>query len=138
MSTESGTMMRLGDSDQRLADPTQDIRGRKVVDRDGHEVGKVDDLLIDTERKKVRLLRVEHGGFLHLGATPLFIPVEAVERVTDDEVGIDRSRTQVADAPRYDPDLVDEDKYFTDLYGYYGYSPYWAPGYVPPARRFFR
>ena len=137
MGSGSGTMMRLGDTDQRLADPTQDIRGRKVLDRDGHEIGKVDDLLIDVERKKVRLLRVDHGGVLGIGGTPLFIPAEAVERVTDDRVGIDRSRDQVVDAPQYDPDLVDEDRYFTDLYGHYGYSPYWAPGYVPPARRFF-
>jgi sporulation protein YlmC with PRC-barrel domain len=138
MNTVSGTMMRLSDSDQRLADPAQDVRGRRVLDRDGYKVGKVDDLLIDAERKKVRLLRVEHGGLRGVGASRLFIPVEAVERVTDDEVGIDRSRAQVAGAPQYDPSLVDGDKYFTDLYEYYGYAPCWAPGYVAPARRFFR
>jgi len=138
MNTESGTMMRLGESDQRLADPSQDIRGRRVLDRDGNDVGKVDDLLIDAERKKVRLLRVAHGGMFGIGATPLFIPVEVVERVTDDEIGIDRSRAQVAQAPQYDPDLVDADEHFTNLYKYYGYSPYGAPGFVAPARGFFR
>nr|WP_221383129.1 PRC-barrel domain-containing protein [Actinoplanes polyasparticus] len=138
MNIESGTMMRLGDSGQMLADPAQDIRGRKVLDRDGHEMGKVDDLLIDAEHQKVRLVRVEHGGLFGIGATPLFIPVEAVERVTDEEVGIDRSRVQVAGAPQYDPDLVDKDEYFNELYGYYGYPPYGAPGYVPPSRGFFR
>ncbi|MCM4083859.1 PRC-barrel domain-containing protein [Paractinoplanes hotanensis] len=138
MNIESGTMMRLGDSGQMLADRDQDIRGRKVLDRDGHELGKVDDLLIDTEHRKVRLVRVEHGGLFGIGATPLFIPVEAVERVTDEEVGIDRSRVQVAGAPHYDPDLVDKDEYFNELYGYYGYAPYGAPGYVPPSRGFFR
>ncbi|WP_127507826.1 PRC-barrel domain-containing protein [Actinoplanes solisilvae] len=138
MNTESTTMMQLSDTDQVLADPAQDIRGRKVFDRDGNEVGRVDDLLIDTEQKRVRMLRVEHGGLFGVGATPLYIPVEAVDRVTDDEVGIDRSRVQVAEAPQYDPDLVDRDKYFTDLYSYYGYAPYWAPEYIPPGRRFFR
>jgi sporulation protein YlmC with PRC-barrel domain len=118
MNIESGTMMRLSDSDQ-------------VLDRAGNEIGKVDDLLIDTEHKRVRMLRVEHGGLLGIGTTPLFIPVEAVERITDDEVGIERSRGEVADAPRYEPELVDADTYFTDLYGYYRYMPYWAPGYLP-------
>jgi sporulation protein YlmC with PRC-barrel domain len=131
-------MMRLSDSDQVLADPGQDVRGRKVLDRDGDEIGKVDDLLIDTEQKKVRMLRIEHGGLFGIGATPLFMPVEAVERVTDDEVRVDRSRAQVAGAPQYDPDLIDGDKYFTDLYGYYGYLPYWAPGHVAPTRGFYR
>ncbi|SNY25577.1 PRC-barrel domain-containing protein [Paractinoplanes atraurantiacus] len=138
MNTESGTMMGLHDSGQMLADPGQDIRGRKVQDRDGNDVGKVDDLLVDTEHQKVRLLRVEHGGLFGIGATPVFIPVEAVERVTDDEVGIDRSRIQVADAPPYDPELVDRDEYFNKLYNYYGYAPYWSPGYIPPSRGFFR
>ena len=95
-------------------------------------------LLIDTEEKRVRMLRVEHGGLFGIGATPLFIPVEAIERITDDEVGIEQPRTQVADAPQYDPDLIDRGRYFTDLYGHYGYPPYWSAGYVPPARRFFR
>ncbi|WP_328474461.1 PRC-barrel domain-containing protein [Actinoplanes sp. NBC_00393] len=137
MNANFGTLVELGDSGQMLADPDQDIRGRKVLDRDGNEIGKVDDLLIDQEEQKVRLLRVEHGGLFGIGATALFIPVETVERVTDDKVGIDRSRVQVADAPQYDPEVVDRDQQMAGLYDYYGYAPYWAPGYVPPARGFF-
>ncbi|MEV0902763.1 PRC-barrel domain-containing protein [Actinoplanes sp. NPDC049802] len=138
MHTESGTLMRLGDSDRMLADPGQDIRGYKVVDRDGDEIGKVDDLLVDNEQQKVRMLRVEHGGLLGIGATPLFLPVETVERVADDVVMIGRSRVQVAGAPGYDPELVDRDEQMSELYAYYGYAPYGAPGYVPPSRGFFR
>ncbi|MEU4428840.1 PRC-barrel domain-containing protein [Actinoplanes sp. NPDC024001] len=137
MNVESGTLMRLGDSDQTLADPADDIRGCTVLDRDGNEIGEVDDLLIDPEHRKVRLLRVEHGGLLGIGATPLFLPVETVERVTDEAVGIDRSRAQVAAAPGYAPELVDRDKDLANLYGYYGYTPYWAAGYLPSSRGFF-
>jgi sporulation protein YlmC with PRC-barrel domain len=112
--------------------------GRKVLDLDGNEIGTVGDLLIDTERRQVRLLRVEHGGLFGVGATPLFIPVETVARVSDDEVSIDRTRVEVAAAPAYDPELVDRDRHLTNLYGYYGYAPYWAPGYLAPPRRLFR
>jgi sporulation protein YlmC with PRC-barrel domain len=138
MNVESGTLMRLGDSGQMLADPDQDIRGRKVLDRDGNEIGNVGDLLIDPEQQKVRLLRVEHGGLFGVGVTPLFIPVEAVERVTEHEVRLDRTRVQVAAAPEYDPEIVDRDKQMATLYGYYGYPPYWTPGFIPPHRGFFR
>ncbi len=120
MAEKLATMMRLSDSEQVLADPDQDIRGRRVLDRDGNEIGRIDDLLIDTELKKVRLLRVEHGGLFGIGATPLYIPVEAVEHVTDDEVAVNRSRVQVAEAPHYDPDLFDGDKYFAHLHRHYG------------------
>jgi sporulation protein YlmC with PRC-barrel domain len=138
MNPASGTLMRLGDSTHMLADPGQDIRGRKVVDQEGNEIGKVGDLLIDTEHHKVRLLRVEHGGLFGVGVTPLFIPVETVERVTDDVVGIDQSRRSVAEAPEYDPELIDGDEHMTELYRHYGYAPYWATGHVPPQRGFFR
>ena len=138
MNRQPSTMIALGDSDQTVADQREDIRGRTVLDRDDNEIGKIDELLVDTEHKKVRFLRVKHGGLFGVGATPLFIPVEAVDRVTDHEVGIDRSRAQVADAPQYDPELVDRDKYLTDLYGHYGYSPYWTAGYRPPPSTIFR
>jgi sporulation protein YlmC with PRC-barrel domain len=138
MNIEIGTLVRLSDSGQMLAEPHQDVRGRKVCDCDGYEIGEVDDLLIDPNRHKIRLLRVEHSGLLGDAAAPLFIPVELVERLTAEEVGIDRSRVQVARAPEYDPALVDHGDQLARLYGHYGYTPYGAHGYVPPARVFFR
>jgi sporulation protein YlmC with PRC-barrel domain len=104
----------------------QDIRGRTVLDRDGNEIGKVDDLLIDTDENRVRMLRIEHGGVLGIGATPLFVPAEAVQQLTEDEVHIDQSRADVADAPQYDPELVDQESFYSDVYDYYGYLPYWT------------
>ena len=120
MDLQFATMMRLRDSEQLLSDPDHDIRGRRVVDCDGHEIGKIDELLIDTESNKVRLLRVEHGGLFGIGAMPLYIPAEAVVHVSKDVVTVNRSRAQVAEAPAYDPDLFDGDKYFARLHRHYG------------------
>ncbi|MEV1142104.1 PRC-barrel domain-containing protein [Micromonospora sp. NPDC049799] len=126
-------LTRISDSGQVLADPARDIRGRKVRDRDGNDLGKVDDLLVDSQQHKVRMLRVEHGGILGLGATHSFILVDAVTNISDDTVWVSESRDRVSDAPRYDPDLVDESEYYESLYGYYGYPPYWGAGYVYPS-----
>ncbi|MFI7577806.1 PRC-barrel domain-containing protein [Micromonospora sp. NPDC049497] len=126
-------LTRLSDSGQVLADPARDIRGRKVRDRDGNDLGKVDDLLVDGQQHKVRMLRVEHGGILGLGATHSFILVDAVTNISDDTVWVSESRDRASDAPRYDPDLVDESEYYESLYGYYGYPPYWGAGYVYPS-----
>src|SRR4051794_17680655 len=49
-------LIKLSDSDQVVGDPAEDIRGRTVRDRDGHELGRVADLLIDPEERKVRFL----------------------------------------------------------------------------------
>ncbi|SCL25598.1 Sporulation protein YlmC, PRC-barrel domain family [Micromonospora nigra] len=134
----SVSLIKLGDSDQVLVDPTEDIRGHRVRDRDGNDLGKVDDLLIDSEQHKVRMLRVEHGGILGFGATPSFIPVDAVTSVSDDLVCVGEPRDRVSEAPRYDPDLVDESEYYESLYGYYGVAPYWSAGYVYPPYPYYR
>jgi uncharacterized protein YrrD len=105
------TLTELSDTGQTVADPAQDIRGRVVRDKDGGEIGKVDDLLVDGGHGKVRFLRVEHGGILGLGATSSFIPVEAIVRVTDDCVYISQSGQRISGAPRYAPELADASQY---------------------------
>jgi len=114
-----------------VQDPNADIRGRKVLDKNGDEVGKVDDLMIDNREHKVRLLEVESGGFLGLGETKVLIPVDAITRI-DDHVHIDHTREHVARAPRYDPDLVQDQQYLGSVYGHYGYGPFWGMGYSYP------
>lgn len=66
------TLHMLGDTDLTVADPRADVRGRNVVDAEGEDIGKVDDLLVDDSEAKVRMLRVEHGGFLGIGAAHFF------------------------------------------------------------------
>jgi hypothetical protein len=61
-----------------------------------------------------------------MGATKFLVPVEAIRQTDDRHVHIDRTRQSVAEAPAYDPDLIDE-HYYETLYGYYGYPPYWTP-----------
>ncbi|MEU1250076.1 PRC-barrel domain-containing protein [Micromonospora arida] len=63
-------LVKLGDSGQTIAAAEQDVRGRHVLDVDGDDLGKVDDLLIDRDERKVRFLRVEHGGVLGIGPVP--------------------------------------------------------------------
>ena len=121
-----GTLVRLSDAGLTVADPGQDVRGLEVRDRTGEVIGKVDDLLIDSEHR-VHFLRVEHGGILGFGATPSFVPVEAIDRVDDGVVHLDPTRDTVQGAPPYDPALTEDWDYYGQLYGYYGYPPFWVP-----------
>jgi sporulation protein YlmC with PRC-barrel domain len=107
-----------------------------VVDRDGEEIGEVNDLLIDEHDRRVRFLEVASGGFLGIGAKKFLIPVEAITRLTDDTVYINQERQYIAGAPPYDPALINKETieggYYGDVYRYYGHRPYWDPGYVYP------
>jgi hypothetical protein len=117
------TLRKLRDLDRTVAVAADDIRGRMVKDKDGHELGRIDSLLVDAVGQKVRFIEVATGGILGLGETTSLIPVEAITRVTDVEVYISHTREHVAGAPAYDPKLVREDSaYLSSLYPYYGYE----------------
>lgn len=132
----SHTLIRLGDTNMTVPDPAQDIRGRKVVDTQGQDVGHVDDLLIDSADKRVRFLRLSAGGFLGIGGQKFLVPVDAITKVTDDAVQIDRTRDHVAAGPVYNPELMDVG-HLEQIYGHYGIMPYWGVGYIYPSYPFY-
>lgn len=134
--TSDPRLIRLSDTPLTLERPSEDVRHRKVLDSDGNEVGKVADLFIDEQERKVRFLMVQAGGFLGLGGEHFLIPIDAVKDVTADHVVIGHSLEHIAGAPRYDPELVKDD--YSAIYTYYGYAPFWGPGYIyPPTYPYF-
>lgn len=136
--SDTGTLVKLGDTDETVANPDDDIRGRDVKDVNGTDLGKVKALLVDQDEGRVRIIEVASGGFLGIGQDRTFIPVDAITAVTDDEVRIDQSRERVAGAPTYDPDLVQERETYGGVYDYYGYAPFWGPAYTYPNYPYYR
>ncbi len=133
----TGGLVKLGDTNLTVASSEEDIRGRTVVDRNGEEIGHIDALLMDDHESKVRFLQVASGGFLGIGEQTFLLPVDAITRVTRDQVVVDQTREQVAQAPVYDPNLVYDRDYYGELYGYYGYAPYWGPDYAYPTYPYY-
>ncbi len=131
---DNATLYTLGDRGHTVDGSANDVRGREVKDKDGEGIGKIADLLVDDREEKVRFLLVEHGGFLGFGETKTLIPVDAVTKITEQEVFIDQSRERVAGAPGYAPHLVDDRPYHTSIYTHYGYEPFWGGGYAYPPR----
>jgi len=43
---ETPILIKLRDIGQTVADPAEDLRGRHVKDKDGHDIGTVHDLLM--------------------------------------------------------------------------------------------
>lgn len=124
----------LNDTGLVLADPGQDIRGHKVIDCHGDDVGHVSNLFTDAEEGKVRMLEVRAGGFLGLGARHFLLPVDAITSVAKDEVRVSETRDRIVGSPVYDPALVAAPTHamLGPYYGYYGHPPYWSSGYEYP------
>jgi sporulation protein YlmC with PRC-barrel domain len=120
--TEQHQLVKLSDSDFRLEAPEQDVRGLDVYDRDGREIGSVNDLYVDTEERKIRFLGVGAGGVLGIGEKHLMIPVEAVADVGEDGLTIEHGSEKVAESPPFDTDVAPPTAaYQREIYEYYGY-----------------
>jgi sporulation protein YlmC with PRC-barrel domain len=125
---------KLKDAGLELADRSQDIRGRKVVDASGTDIGHVSGLFIDEGERKVRMLEVSAGGFLGVGDHHVLVPVEAITSVEKDQVHVNETRDRVIHSPAYNPQIVEPptNDFWGPYYGYYGMSPYWGSGYRYP------
>ncbi|WP_067499338.1 PRC-barrel domain-containing protein [Actinoplanes sp. TFC3] len=115
-------MIKFTETSRRPAGPGR-MLGLRVTDRDGNALGTVEDLLVDAPGPRFRLISVEHGGVTGFGATPSFIPLEAVHEVSGSGIRIGQSSAQVADAPLYDPSSMAPGEFCEHLYGYYGLRP---------------
>lgn len=130
MTTRQIGMVTLGDSDLVLANADDDVRGLSVLDPNGHRIGEVDEIVVDEEQRRARLLVVASGGILGLGQDRRLVPVEAVARVAD-VVRLNYTHDDVRDGAEYDPELADAPDY-AEVYSYYGYTPFWQVGYTKP------
>jgi sporulation protein YlmC with PRC-barrel domain len=129
-----GELIRLSDARTYFADKKQDIRGRKVVDSHGHEIGVIDGLMLDNDQHHVRFMQVRtRTGFLGLHRHTATIPVDAIVRVEAEAVYLGHSKQSVEAGPKlvYDPKMLDK-RTLQGVYTYYGYAPFWDPFYVAP------
>ena len=115
-----------------LIDPKEDVRGRKVFDREGEEIGKVDDVFIDPTERRARFLSVKSGDVLGLGGKKLLIPVDAIASVAQDKVVINQPRDRIVAGPQVDREFekgasqaADTDAVVLACYEFYGIAqPY--------------
>jgi len=112
---DSPDLVRLDDFGGEINEHWQEARGRTVLDKNGGEVGTVEELYVWKEPSTVHLIKVSgaEGSFL--------IPVHAVTSVDDQGVKLETARSKVTDSPEYDSDEVPDDETRRAAFDYYGY-----------------
>lgn len=66
-------------SKQALAERASQIQGMTIQNEAGKDLGSVRDIIIDTDRGRVKYVAVSYGGFLGLGSKLFAVPFEAFE-----------------------------------------------------------
>jgi len=111
--------------------PSEEVRGRAVMDVDGQRIGKVDDLVLDRDTGRVRFLVLGSGGLIGIGRHRWLVPVDVVSDVAPDAIFLDVTKDRLDDAPEWQ-NWLDDPEYIGRVYAHFGRAPYWSEGYMQP------
>jgi sporulation protein YlmC with PRC-barrel domain len=108
------------------------IQGEKVFNRDGDDLGKIEDIMIDLQDGRIAYAVISHGGIIGIGSKHIPIPWRALSLRAHDYAF-------VVDIPKETLDKaegLDKDKWpvtyeeLSRTYSYYGFQPYWQMGEI--------
>jgi hypothetical protein len=101
----------------------RDIRGLKVVDINGNEMGKVDDILVSTDIGMAVFALIDYGGFLGIGAKQALVPIDMLRFSLDsDLVAFQGTVDHLKNSPEYTVDMSDYDSLYDYWKGHMGES----------------
>lgn len=108
-------LVKLNDFEGELEEHWQDAKGRRVIDKNGDEVGTVDELYVWEGPSTVHLIKVagDEGSFL--------IPVHAATNVDEEAVTLETARDKITGSPEFDSDEVPDPETRRAAFDYYGY-----------------
>jgi sporulation protein YlmC with PRC-barrel domain len=105
------------------------LTGDKVVNAAGEDLGKIDEIMIDTPTGRVAYAVLSFGGFLGMGDKLFAIPWDRLSLDEENKrfvLNVDRAKLE--QAPGFDkdnwPDMADA-AWGSRIYSYYGSHPYW-------------
>ena len=119
---ESSKLVRLHDFKGELDDAWHDVQGAKVRDKNGDEVGTVEDLYIFEDAQAVHLLEVSGDDRRFL------IPVDAVTTASEDGVDVEQDRETIVNSPEFDSEDVPDSETSRAAHEHYGYPDQLALG----------
>src|SRR4051794_21275024 len=105
------------------------IIGSKVVNTVGEDLGKIEDLILDSRNSRAAYAIISFGGFLGLGDKHFAIPWQAIDFNAPERVAVlNIDKVRLKNAPGFDdddwPDMSDT-AWGTKIHDHYGYKPYW-------------
>ena len=108
---------------------TSALKGARVGNFAGEDLGKVDDLVVDVATGRLGYVVVSIGGFLGIGDKLFAVPWELFTvRVEDHQFLLDIEKQMLQDAPAFErskwPDMSDG-AWAETIHSHYAQKPYW-------------
>lgn len=106
--------------------------GDTIVNREGADLGDLEELMIDLTSGRIAYAVLSFGGFLGLGEKLLAIPWDAMAVDQEEKrLILDVDEEMLEEAPGFDKDnwpATPDRDYVRQVYDHYGYEPYWRLG----------
>ena len=108
-------LVKVDDFEGELEEHWQDARGRKVIDKNGDEVGTVEELYVWEAPSTVHLIAVsgDERSFL--------LPIHVVTNVDEEAVALEVGRGKLMDSPVFESDDVPDSESRRAAFEFYGY-----------------
>lgn len=102
-----------------------DIKGRDVLDADGNNIGKIENVLVDSKTGRVEYITLTSGGMFGVGVDKYMIPWRALQTGTgqDEKIQLNLSAEKLKNAPK--GDQLPSQAQSRELHQFYGVSPEW-------------
>jgi sporulation protein YlmC with PRC-barrel domain len=107
----------------------KEVIGRKVINPQGENLGKVEEVMLDSLPGRVAYAVLSFGGFLGVGDKLFAVPWQALDWNEQQQAFvINADKRFLENAPGFDknnwPDMSDT-TLRTSIYSYYKAEPYW-------------
>ena len=106
----------------------ESVMDDKVISREGEDIGKFEDLMIDLAEGRIAYAALSFGGFLGMGDKLFAIPWKALTlRVHEHAFAPDIPKEVLENAVGFDKDNwpATSRESLSTMYSYYSYQPYW-------------
>lgn len=106
------------------------MKGDSVRNREGEDLGEIEEIMLDVRSGRVAYAVLSFGGFLGMGEKLFAIPWEALELDQENErfvLGVDQDTLENAPGFEEDewPEFADQ-TWGEEIHAHYGYEPYWT------------
>ena len=109
-------LVRFDDFSGELEEEWQEAKGGKVFDKNGDEVGTVEDLYVWEEAEAVHVIKAEVDG------QHVLIPSDAVTSTTEEGIEVEQVKEVILESPEHDSDDVPDADTVRAAYDHYGYT----------------
>ena len=109
-------LVRFDDFDGELDEEWREAKGGKVFDKNGDEVGTVEDLYVWEEAEAVHVIKAEVDG------QHVLIPSDAVTSTTEEGIEVEQVKEVILESPEHDSDDVPDADTVRAAYDHYGYT----------------